>query len=72
MKLFKLTLGNGKYSYVVAENSKRAEDILLEYLNKNDCCFYKDRYVSEVLFIAAEGNYPLGEIQLFIDAHNGK
>jgi len=67
MKLFKLTLGNGKYSYVVASNSKWAEDILLKYLNKKDWYFVKDSYVSEVLFLAEEGDYPLGGIHLFVD-----
>ncbi len=51
MKLFKVTIGNGKYSYVVAEHSKEAGDILLAYLKKKDMYFISDRYVSEVLFI---------------------
>ncbi|MBU2052400.1 hypothetical protein KKH13_04320 [Patescibacteria group bacterium] len=66
MKLFKVTLGNSKCAYVVADNSLRAEEIYISYLNEKDWFFYKDRYVSEVLFMAETGDYPLGGIQLFI------
>lgn len=66
LKLFRVKIGNGKYAYVVAESSTMAEDLYLDYLRKKDWFFAKDRYVLEVLFIAETGDYPLGDIQLFV------
>lgn len=57
---------NYKESYVVAENTEKAYDMVREYLNTNNLGFDHERELLSITLLAESGPYPDCKTLLFV------